>query len=205
MKVLFIESIKKLDNLDIESINFDILPDRIFLAYSIQYKRLAEAIKENIIRLGKKVSGIQQVLGCTKLKTKEPILLVGSGKFHALNLLLQGNRVYILERDEIKKIDEKEVEKLKIRRKTALLKFLSATSVGILVSCKSGQENLSSALKLKKKLTKQGKKSSIFIADSIDFDELENFKPDCWVNTACPGLMLDYPVLNIEDIDFNAF
>ena len=202
MRVLFIESQRKLDNLDIDSINFSILPDRIFMAYSIQYKRLAETIKEKMIRLGKKVSGVQQVLGCTKLAGKEPILLIGSGRFHALNLALQDNIVYVLEGNKINKIEDKELERYRNKKKTALLKFLSSDKVGILVSCKPGQENLSKALYLKKKLAKQGKKASIFVADRIGIAELENYNIDSWVNTACKAINFDYPVLNINDIGF---
>ena len=199
MRVLFIEAQRKLDNLNIDSINFNILPSRIFLAYSIQYKPLALKIK---MKLKGGVVGMQQVLGCTKLACEEPILLIGSGIFHALNLSLQDNIVYVLEGNKINKIEDKELERYRNKKKTALLKFLSSDKVGILVSCKPGQENLSKALNLKKRLAKQGKKASIFVADSIGIAELENYNIDSWVNTACPGLVLDYPFLNINEIDF---
>ncbi len=38
---------------------------------------------------GIKVKQTIQVLGCTQLKSNLPIILIGSGKFHALNLALQ--------------------------------------------------------------------------------------------------------------------
>ena len=201
MKILFVEAQRNIDDIDINRINFDILPSKIFLVYSIQYKKIAKKIEE---KLKERVVGMQQVLGCTQLKTKEPILLIGSGKFHALSLSLQNNTIYILEENKIKKIDEKEVEKLKNRRKTAMLKFLSADSVGILVSCKPGQENLSKALKLKENLEKKDKSCFIFVADNINISELENFNLECFVNTACPALVFDafdYPILNISDIE----
>tara|TARA_Y100000310_G_C20449570_1_gene700022 strand:+ start:192 stop:788 length:597 start_codon:yes stop_codon:yes gene_type:complete len=198
MKTLFIEAQRKSFDTNIDSINFNALPSKVFLAYSIQYKKLAEIIKK---KLGKKISSFKQVLGCSKLNSKVPILLVGSGQFHALNLALQGNIVYILEGNIIKKLDEKEVDKFRKRKKTAMINFLSADSIGILVSTKPGQENMKKALELKKRLVKQGKKPSIFISDTIDINELENFPMDSWVNTACPAISLDSTILNISETD----
>jgi len=200
VKTLYIEAQRKLEdlNIDLDSINLSVLPSKIFLAYSIQYKPLALKLKE---KLANKVIRMQQILGCSKLKSKVPILLVGSGQFHALNLLLQGNLVYLLEGEKIRKLDEKEVEKFRKKKKAAKIKFLSADSIGIIVSCKPGQENMKKALDLKKKLEKKGKKASIFITDTININELENFPIDSWVNTACPALELDYPFINLEDVE----
>ena len=47
---------------------------------------------------------------------------------------------------------EQEIEQLKIKRKTALMKFLNADKIGILVSTKPGQENMKQAQKIKEKL-----------------------------------------------------
>ncbi len=197
MRVMFIEAKRKLN--DAENINFDALPKQVFLAYSIQYKKLAEKVRK---KLGKRVVGFSQVLGCSQLKSKHPILLIGSGRFHALQLALQGNMVYILE-DKIRKLQEKEVEKFKARRKTALSRFLFSSKIGILVSYKPGQEKLESALKLKRKLKKQGKDATLFLADNININELENYDIESWVNTACPALLLDSlktRILNIEEL-----
>ena len=195
MKVLFIEARKK--NLGIENFNLSILPKDIFLAYSVQFKELAEKLK---IKLGARVKGFQQVLGCSKLKINYPILLVSSGKFHALNLALQGNSVYILD-NEIKKLDENQVEKLKLKRKAALSRFLASQKIGILVSSKPGQENLETAINLKKKLEKKGKEASIFLADNINSSDLENFNIDSWLNTSCPSLSYDSRILNQWELE----
>ena len=195
MKVLFIEARKK--NLGIENFNLSILPKDIFLAYSVQFKELAEKLK---IKLGARVKGFQQVLGCSKLKSNYPILLVSSGKFHALNLALQGNSVYILD-NEIKKLDENQVEKLKLKRKAALSRFLASQKIGILVSSKPGQENLETAINLKKKLEKKGKEASIFLADNINSSDLENFNIDSWLNTSCPSLSYDSRILNQWELE----
>ena len=61
MKTLFIESLKKTE-LDINSIDFKILPKRIFIAYSIQYKALATALKKKLKQISKEAVGFKQVL-----------------------------------------------------------------------------------------------------------------------------------------------
>ncbi len=196
MKVLFIEAKKNFET-DINKIDFTLLPNKISLVYSIQYKKLAEKIRE---KLSKRVRGFKQVLGCSKFKSKYPILLISSGRFHALNLALQGNIVYVLEGNKINKLNREEVNEIKNKRKTAFLKFLAAEKVGILVSIKPGQENLREALKLEKKLEKKGKDVRIFLADNISLDEIENYNMESWINTACQALTFDSRILNMHEL-----
>lgn len=193
---MFVEAKRKPEDFDVNKVNLDILPEKIFLAYSIQYKTLAEKIKD---KLGSRVAGYKQVLGCSKLKVKYPVLLVGSGRFHALNLALQGNIMYILEGNTVSKLNEEEIKRIKANRKTALSRFLAADSIGILVSTKPGQENLKKALLLKRKFEKKGKKTQIFLADNINTEELENYNIDSWVNTACPALSFDSRIINMHE------
>ena len=198
MKIMFVEVVKKIDDFNIDKINFNKLPTKIMLAYSVQYKKLAKILKK---KLGKRIVGFKQVLGCSKLKSKYPILLIGSGKFHAIQLALQGNKVYLLEGKKISKLGEKEIKKIKTRRKTAKIKFLAADKIGILVSCKLGQENLKEALKWKKNLEKQGKEVYIFVTDNINITELENYDIQSWLNTACPALTTDSKIVNVNEIE----
>ncbi len=193
---MFIEARRKSDQ-NVDKLNLDFLPDELFLAYSIQYKNLAEKLKK---KLGKKVKGFKQVLGCSQLKTKYPILLIGSGKFHALQLALQGNTIYILEGKTINKLSSREVEKIKLKRKAAISRFLAADKVGILISLKPGQENLKQARKLKKELEKKDRTVSLFLADNINLEELENYDIDSWVNTACPALTSDSRIINMDEL-----
>ena len=202
MKTLFINSITKSLTLpDKEELRK--IPDVVFIAYSLQYKNLAERLIRELEKADKKITGLSQVLGCSKLKKKEPILLISSGKFHALNLLLQNNQVFILEEGKIKKLSETEINQLKKQKKACFLNFLEAENIGILVSLKPEQQNLKKAVNLKKQLEKKNKNSYIFIANDINLPELENF-PDIqiWVNTACPGLILDSKkIINLEDLE----
>ena len=67
------------------------LPINIVITYSIQYKELAINIKK-ILAKKHKILLFSQVLGCSILnlpKSTEAILLIGSGKFHALSLALE--------------------------------------------------------------------------------------------------------------------
>ncbi|VVB78487.1 2-(3-amino-3-carboxypropyl)histidine synthase [uncultured archaeon] len=203
IKVLYIES--KLRNLDINLSKEEIakLPNKIFLAYSIQYKDLAVIIKKQLESSNIKISGFGQVLGCSKISTKDPVLLIGEGRFHAINLYLQAPEVYVLDNNKITKITENEVDSLRSKRKAALVKFLSADNIGILVSTKPGQENIALATSLKQKLKKQGKNAFIFLSNNIDLNQFENFNIDSWVNTACQGLSYDSPnIINYSEISF---
>lgn len=199
--ILYIPAIQK--NLDIKLDKTEIskLPKKLFLAYSIQYKHLAENIKKQLESNKIKIEGFQQVLGCSKIKTNFPVLLISTGKFHAQNLFFQTPILYILENEKIVRISDREISKMRAYRKTALMKFLKADRIGILVSTKPGQENMEEAVKLKNNIKKQGKQAYIFISNNIDLNQLENFPIDSWVNTACLGLSMDNAsIINIKDI-----
>jgi len=191
MKTLYIPTIQKNLNITLSKQEIAKLPKTLFLAYSIQYKTLAQSIKQQLQKNNIKIQKFQQVLGCSKINTKLPILLISTGKFHAQNLFLQTPILYALENNKIIKISNKEIEKLKAKRKTALIKFLKADKIGILVSTKPGQENIKQAERLKKQLEKQNKQAFIFISNNIDTTQFENFPIDSWVNTACSGLAYD--------------
>ncbi len=193
---MFVEA-KKKTNIDLDNIDMSSLPKQVFIAYSIQFKPFALEIKK---KLGKRVKGFQQVLGCSVLRSKSPVLLIGSGRFHAINLALKGNTVYVLENNKITKLDDGEIAKIKGKRKAAISKFYAADKLGILVSTKPGQENLASALKLKKKLEKN-KEVALFLGNNLNLEELENYNVDSWVNTSCQALTFDSRVANLQDLE----
>lgn len=200
MKTLFIEAIRK-ENFDRARLREleQLLPDAISIVYSIQYKNLANQVRKELENKKIKILGFSQVLGCSELKTKaEAILLIGNARFHALNLALySGKEVFIF--PENNKISKEEIEKQQKKQKGKYIKFLSASELGIIVSLKPGQQNLEEAIKIKTSLEK--KKAYIFLSDSINTGELENFSPGIFVNTACPGLALDNSrIINSRDI-----
>jgi 2-(3-amino-3-carboxypropyl)histidine synthase len=201
MKTLFIPAFSnaKADESEINRVS-EKLPRNIVLAYSIQYKDLAEEFRK---KLSKKhnITAFMQVLGCSQLpipKGTEALLLIGSGRFHAIALALETSLPIYIYNKELSQISEKEIEQLKNKKKTAYLKFLSSEKIGIIVSAKPGQENLERALKLKKQL--KNKKSYLFIANEINTGEFENFRLNSWINTACPRLDMDFPIMNLEDL-----
>jgi len=208
MKILYIEAQKKQDkkeNTDFSSLLA--LPKELFIAYSIQYKPLAEEIKAYLSRHSYTIGGFQQVLGCTKLKVKNnlPILLIGSGRFHALNLALQNkdSNVYIYNSSSVSEIQEKDLEEIKKNKEINLKRFVLAKKIGIIISTKPGQENLNKAELLKQKINKKYPEKQVFffISNNINLAELENFSIDFWISSACPGLINDSKKLtNIDDI-----
>lgn len=207
-KLLFIPAIKKpsLEQKNLSLEEFQTLPKQITLAYSLQYKPLAEKIKIFLSKHNFKILGFQQVLGCTLLPKSDkrtPLLLIGSGRFHAINLALRNNlQVYVYEA-ALSKISPEEIDSMKKQLKLKLNKFYISKNLGILVTTKIGQENLSSAKKLKALLEKKfpEKQITIFMSNNISLNELENFPIDLWINTACPGLAQDSSkIINADDI-----
>jgi diphthamide biosynthesis enzyme Dph1/Dph2-like protein len=178
------------------------LPRDLAIAYSIQYQEIANEIK-SILSKKHNISNFIQVLGCSKpkfSKNTKAILLISSGKFHAISLAKESKiPVFILELDKLNKISKKEIEYLEKKQKASYLKFLNSDKIGILISTKPGQENLQKALDLKKKL--KNKKTYLFLNNQIDINEFENF-PDIqsWINTACPRLDFDAKIINFNEI-----
>ncbi|MDO8528653.1 MAG: diphthamide synthesis protein [Nanoarchaeota archaeon] len=181
------------------------LPKNLAIVYSIQYQDAAKEIKEILSSNGNhEITSFLQVLGCSKpnfQKSTKAILLIGSGRFHAVSLAMETNLpVYVLYNNSMSEISDKEIESLKTKKKAAYLKFLNSENVGILVSTKPGQENLKRALELKKSSIMKNKKAYILIGNNLSPSEFENFNLGSWVNTACPRLDFDASVVNMGDI-----
>ncbi len=148
-----------------------------------------------------------QILGCNiRNALKEDVdayLYIGSGKFHPLNLAFQQEKpIYTLNpiSQEFSRISEEEIKKYKMKRKGALLKYLTAKKIGIIVSTKSGQNQIKRALRFKETCNKE---SYIFLCDNVknmeDFNDIE-----CWVNTACTRIVEDdlpVPIVNIREVE----
>jgi len=201
MKTLFIPA-KTKSEIDEKKISQLKLPINIAIAYSIQYKEIAEKVKE-ILSKKHKITLTIQVLGCSSPKfpkETEAILLLSSGKFHAVSLAFEtGISVYVLESDNLTKISKEEIDLLNKKKMASYMRFLNAEKIGILISTKPGQENLEKALSLKLK----NKKSYLFIGNNIDINEFENFGINSWVNTACPRMDFDSSIINLKNLNFS--
>ncbi|MFA7708200.1 MAG: diphthamide synthesis protein [Candidatus Pacearchaeota archaeon] len=205
MKTLYIPTIQKNLAFKLSQQEITKLPKKLFLVYSIQYQELASNIAKQLEKNNIKIQQKQQVLGCSNISNKNnlPILLIGTGRFHAENLMLQTPILYVLEDNKIIQIPQSEINSIKAKKQTALIKFFKADKLGILVSTKPGQESLNKAIKLKKQLEtqKNPKQAYIFISNNIDIAQFENFNISSWVNTACKGLAMDNPnIINMEDL-----
>jgi len=63
-------------------------------------------------------------------KSTQAILLIGSGKFHAISLANETELpVYIFNNHKLEKISEKDLESVKTKQKAAYLNFLNSSLV----------------------------------------------------------------------------
>lgn len=205
--LLYIEALNnktKPEDYFIDSNFVNNLPKEIVLAYILQFKGQAEQMKKAIEASGRKIKGFQQVLGCTKLKTPYNIVLIGNGRFHALNLARQNEKPILLYSNGSSiVVGERERAEYEKRIQSSRNLFLHANNIGIIVSTKPGQNRLSDARAILKKLEKKypNKKFYSFLSSHINTAEFENFNIDFWINTACPGLINDsLKIMNIDDI-----
>lgn len=167
------------------------LPKKLGIVTNIQHLHKIKDVLKQFPEA--KIAG--QVLGCNSYnaenikKDVEGFLFVGSGVFHPIQVAMRTKMpvwCWSPAAKEFKKIDEKTIQLYEKRRKGAILSFLNAKNIGILVSAKIGQSNLKRALELKKL---NDKNYFLFYCNTIDLSELENFNfIDCWVNTACPRI-----------------
>ncbi len=213
MKILYIEAKSKTkpEEYFIDPTFLKNLPKKVFLCYTIQNKGQAETMKKALEHYNIAVTGFQQVLGCSKLKVPEgiAIILIGQGRFHALNLALQNKRPIIQYGNGSSiVIGQKEIEQNNERKKNSINLFLHAQDIGIIVSTKPGQEYFDRSRKLKQIIEQKYSEKNVilFVSNNINTNEFENFDIDFWINSACPGLINDSPkLINIDDIfEFSA-
>ena len=126
IKALFINAERKLDNLKetedlFRKFSKIVKSKKIDLFFSIQYKELAKALKEFLIKKHRKITAFKQILGCSNIKAKNTVVFVGSGRFHAVQLAVSsGKEVFIF--PSMIKISEKDIEKINKVKKTVLKK-----------------------------------------------------------------------------------
>jgi len=218
MKVIFAE-VRSKSAVKVQKDELEKLPKTVGLLTTVQFIGQLDSIKKQVEDSGRKVligRGIRtkyegQVLGCDSSAAREDadgFLYVGTGIFHPLGIALRTEKpVFILDPSsgKIEELRREKVEKVKKRRKGALLKLLNSERIGILVSLKPGQEMLGEALRIKNLLESRGKSAYIFIFDTLDFSELENFPfVKCFLNLACPRISEDFerfsrPVADYSD------
>lgn len=189
------------------------LPQSLILCSSVQFLTQLHELKKELEGQGKKVilfggrsRNPGQILGCDNFRVKnnaEAFFFLGDGTFHPTALLYENEKdVFYYNPLSGKKgvLCVKDLEKIKIHEKVSMTKFIQGRKIGLLISTKPGQNNIKTALILKKKLEKENKEVFLFITDNINLQETENFPfIDCWVNTACPRIVEDTkkPLINL--------
>ncbi len=197
---------------------------------STQFSEISE-IKKQLKKLGIKILTTKasrtndkiQILGCDCYKENfekdlfseaDAILYLGDGLFHPKALLLAqrnlSNPKPVILWDPIAKkmkiVGKKDIASQIGKMKQNLKAFILAKEIGILVTQKPGQQYLARANNLKKELKIKGKNAYIFLTDSVNFEDFENFNfIKCWVNTACPRIgtddivHTDKPIVNLVE------
>ncbi len=208
MERLFIEAESDVDVLEVaKKVKFE---GKLGIVTTVQHFHKIKDVQKlfsNAVIAGK-------VLGCNAsaaAKVKDEVdafLYIGSGNFHPIQIALEtGKKVLTADPigGKVGEITEEQVEKRKRRIKAAYTKFLAAEKIGVLVSTKEGQANMAAAEQLEKKY--RDKEFFMFVFDTLDFSELENFTDiECWVNTSCPRMAVeDYekfqkPTINIAEL-----
>lgn len=216
MKAIFLQT-RYIGKVDLSKINLDILPKKIGLVTTTQFLGKIEEIKNYLEQNGKeafidkeKQRNAGQLLGCdvgaaAKIQDNvDAFLYIGSGEFHPLGVALNTNKgVFTFNpvSGVFSKLKEEEIEKYKKSKKANYARFLYAQKIGIMVTIKPGQYSYSKALGIKKKLEEKGKKCFIFVFDTLDANEINNFPfIEFWINTACPRIADDKDKRNIVDM-----
>ena len=194
------------------------LPKRIGLVASIQFRGQLPAIKKQLeasgmsALIGKGRQQAGQVLGCDSGSASvvqdevDAFLYIGDGDFHPLGVLNSGKEVFCYNpvQQKIRKLDRSYAERHEKRKLVGIATFYASEHIGIIVTTKSGQQNLKKALVLKEKIEREGKQGYILLQQDIMFSQLENFPfIQMFVNTACPRMTDDYekfpkPMVNME-------
>ena len=186
------------------------LPKKVGIITTVQHLKKIDMLKE---QLPDAVIG-GQLLGCNISNAQkisdavDAFLFVGSGTFHALEVKrITGKDVYCYDpfTQTMELLSHQAYQKDLKRKRASYTRFLSADTIGILISTKPGQNNSKDALYLYDHLVSESdKRCYLFIGDMLTPAEAENYPfIDCFVNTACPRIVEDQflrPIINYSDL-----
>ncbi len=141
-----------------------------------------------------------QILGCdigsaaTVDSKVDALVYFGGGIFHPLGAVLATRKpFFVIEpfQGVIERFDSYR-ELYAKKRRAKILRSLEAKKIGIMLTTKNGQHNMALATILKSKIEKSGMSAGILVANTFDFDSLNNMMEfDAFVNTACPRIAID--------------
>lgn len=156
-----------------------------------------------------------QVVGCDYSSARyvagevDGFLFVGGGQFHPLGLAVAtGKPVVAVDPylSSVAEFGEDVVRRLAMKRMASLTAAKGARHLGIIVSLKPGQFELSAARSLRDKLERQGRGAAIICIDEVRSEALANFSEvEAFINTACPRIAVDgvanlrRPILTVDE------
>ena len=218
MKTLFLEAHVTM-TIQLSHEQMQQLPKEIGLFTTVQFIDSIQPLVKQLektgitVRLlkGKHTQREGQILGCEYLDYPVPAFLyIGDGVFHPQALAIKNAKpiyCYNPYTKEMVLFDRHDIEKIVKQHKAAILKFLSADTIGVIISTKPGQQFLKRSITLKEKCELKGKKVYLMISNTVDFTQMNNFPfIECWVNSACPRIgiddknKVDKPMVNLEDV-----
>ncbi|MDE1768503.1 MAG: diphthamide biosynthesis enzyme Dph2 [Candidatus Micrarchaeota archaeon] len=183
--------------------------EKIGLVTTIQHMHQLDTVKKFYEENGKKVfvgrpygfaKKAGQILGCdigsaASINSQvDAFVYFGGGMFHPLGALLATDKPFLVVepfQGSVEFIDKyREIYRKRSRGK--MLACIDAKNFGIMVTTKNGQHNMAMARILKQKIERMGLKAGILVANTFDFESLNNMLEfDAFVNTACPRISID--------------
>ena len=156
-----------------------------------------------------------QVLGCDAGSAAsidseaDAFVYFGGGMFHPLGALIATTKPFFVADPFLNKVEriDGQREVYRKRKKGKVLASIDAKRFAIMVSTKTGQFNMGLAKTLKQKIEGEGLIAEIVVANTFDFESLNNMMEfDAFVNTACPRMATDdsarlmKPLLGADDL-----
>jgi 2-(3-amino-3-carboxypropyl)histidine synthase len=141
-----------------------------------------------------------QILGCDAGSAAsidsqvDAHIYFGAGRFHPLGALLATTKPFFVVDPFSKEVEciDKYRKVYAQRSRGKMLRSLDARRFAIMVSTKSGQFNMDLAKILKSKIVDSGLDAQIVVANTFDFESLNNMRCfDAFVSTACPRMAVD--------------
>lgn len=213
-----------LANLDFVDAAESMLPKRVGLLTTTQFRSWLPAIKDHLeakgheVHIGepdRRVAYAGQLLGCdyhtatVVAQDVDGYLYIGTGEFHPLGVAILVNKTIIIadpERGTARDLADLR-DRIVRQRHAAIARSHDATVFGIIVSKKIGQTRMDLANDLKDLAEKHGKEAQIFLMDLVSPEFLEGYRVDAWVNTACPRIAIEdilqykQPVLTPQEFE----
>jgi 2-(3-amino-3-carboxypropyl)histidine synthase len=206
--VLYVPAYSKIDVLSIVSQATKLLGKNVGLITTIQHVHKLNEAKEFLqkngfeVKIGESSGRIAhpgQVLGCNLSSATsiaslvECFLFIGSGNFHPIGVALSTQRPVVIAdpiQNEVREIQEIK-DRLLRQRHGAITSASNATSFGIIISSKPGQNRMITGKDLVKLAKKHEKEACIILLNEITPGKLKGFNLEVIVSCACPRIAID--------------